>query len=183
MAKLRSVLRVCEIGACDGIADTSINILADWKATMSRKSRNPNFDQILAGLRAHSFDVAPYAEVAGGVLVSKYGAGAVLAAQAGDAPPAFAVAPGALVGGRVARLLDRGYQKFVKTPEYEFPATAGQLEAIHRFSEEVRQLSGAVSLYNESLGTTSDLYEYDRLQGRESEPQAPRRPWEAAGGH
>jgi hypothetical protein len=38
-------------------------------------------------------------------------------------------------------------------------------------------------LYNESLGTTSDVYEYDRLRGREDEPPAPKRPWELSEGH
>jgi len=57
------------------------------------------------------------------------------------------------------------------------------LQAIHQFSEELRQLTGTISLFNESLGTTSDLYEYDRLQGREAEQPAPERPWELAGGH
>jgi hypothetical protein len=79
--------------------------------------------------------------------------------------------------------LDRGYQKFLKTPQYEFPATAIQLEAIHLFSEELSQITGSISLYNESLGTTSDLYEYDRLQGREAAEAAPRQPWLLAGGH
>ena len=73
-----------------------------------------------------------------------------------------------MFGGQVARLLDRGYQKFLKTANYELPATAGQLQAIHLFSEELSQLIGTVSLYNEGLGTTSDLYEYDRLKGREA---------------
>jgi hypothetical protein len=36
-------------------------------------------------------------------------------------------------------------------------------------------------LYNESLGTTSDLYQYDRLKGREAAQPAPLRPWETAG--
>src|ERR1700690_1089662 len=54
------------------------NILADRNANMTRKSRNPNFDQTLETLRAHSFDVQPSSVVAGGVLVSKHGAGAVL---------------------------------------------------------------------------------------------------------
>ena len=40
---------------------------------MSRKTRNSNFDQILERLRAHFFDVAPWPEVEGGVLVTKYG--------------------------------------------------------------------------------------------------------------
>jgi hypothetical protein len=164
-----------------------LNILADWKATVSRKSRNPNFDQTLENLRAHSFDVTPDGEVSGGVLVSKHGAAAVLVPQAQvlDADPAaaFAVHPGVLVGGKIARLLDRGYQKFIKTPQFELPATASQLHAIHLFTEELKQLTGSISLYNESLGTTSDLYEYDRLQGRETAQPAAESPWELAEGH
>ena len=83
----------------------------------------------------------------------------------------------------MARLLDRGYQKFLKTPRYELPATAAQLQGIHVFGEELTQLTGGISLYNESLGTTSDLYEYDRLKGREAAEPAPARPWELAEGH
>jgi hypothetical protein len=151
---------------------------------MARKSPNPNFDQTLEILRAHSFDVAPFAGVAGAVLVSKHGAGAVLVAGKDPAAPAtFVESPGALVCGEVARLLDRGYQKFIKTSQFELPASAGQLQAIHLFSEELKQLIGAPDLYNESLGTTSDLYEYDRLQGREAIEPAPARPWELSAGH
>ena len=173
------MLPVCEIGNArvkirEDLADNSFNSLADWKATMSRKARIQNFDQTLEALRAHSFDVTPWAEAAGGVLVTKYGAGAVLAAAADKAAPvAFALHPGVLVGGRVALLLDRGYQKFIKTNQLELPATASQLHAIHRFSEELKQLTGDIDLYNESLGTTSDLYLYDRLKGREAVQQRP----------
>lgn len=154
---------------------------------MKRKSRNPNFDQTLETLRAHSFDESPSNEIAGGVLVSKYGAGAVLVARprtrTQDAEVAFAVAPGILAGGRVARLLDRGHQKFIKTPKFELPATANHLHAIHRFTEELKLLLGAVDLYNEALGTTSDLYVYDRLEGREAAQPAPQRPWEPGSAH
>ena len=149
---------------------------------MARKSRNPNFEQTLELLREHSFDVAPQAGVADSVLVSKYGAAAVIA-PAKDAPAAFIERPGALIRGEVARLLDRGYQKFLVISKYELPATAGQLEAIHRFSEELKQSIGFISLYNESLGTTSDLYQYDRLKGRESAPPQPPIPWESAESH
>ncbi len=165
-------------------ADAHFNILADWKAPVSRKSRNPNFEQILTTLRAEGFEAAPSAEVAGGVLVSKHGAGAVLVAGPGpDNGAAFAVAPGALVAGHVARLLDRGYQKFLQTPQFELPATAGQLHAIHQFSEALKRVTGTIDLYNQSLGTTSDLYQYDRLKGREAAQPAPHRPWELADGH
>jgi hypothetical protein len=95
----------------------------------------------------------------------------------------MAVTPGALVRGEVARLLDRGYQKFLKTSQFEIPASAIQLHAIHQFGEELKQLTGATSLYNESLGTTSDRYQYDRLKGREAAQPAPARPWELSGGH
>lgn len=155
--------------------------LADWKATVTKKSRHPDFDQILEILRSHSFDIAPYSGVVGGFLVSKHGAGAVLVAHEEGA--ALAITPGALVRGEVARLLDRGYQKFIKTSQYELPASASQLQAIHRFSEELKLLTGATSLYNESLGTTSDRYQYDRLNGREAAQPAPARPWELTGGH
>ena len=150
---------------------------------MNRRSQNLNFYQTLETLRAHSFNVTPSADVAGGMLVSKHGAGAVIVAAAdNETPAAFAVGPGALVGGRVARLIDRGYQKFIKTSQFELPAKASQLQAIHLFTEELKLSTGAINLYNESLGTTSDLYQYDRLKGREAAQPAPLRPWETAGG-
>ena len=91
--------------------------------------------------------------------------------------------PGVLVKGEIARLLDRGYQKFIKTAQYELPATADQLHAIHQFTEELNQVTGAMGLYNEALGTTSDVYQYDRLRGREALQPAPARPWELPDGH
>jgi hypothetical protein len=148
---------------------------------MTKKSRHPNFDQTLEILRSHGFAIAPDPGVAGGFLVSKDGVGAVLVAHEDGA--AMAVSPGALVGGEVARLLDRGYQKFIKTSKYELPASASQLQAIHLFSEELKLLTGATSLYNESLGTTSDEYQYDRLKGREAAQPAAVRPWELTSGH
>lgn len=148
---------------------------------MARTLPKPSFDQTLATLRTNGFEVAPYA--GGGTLISKHGAAAVLTQGSKDAPVVLAVHPGILVRGEVARLLDRGYQKFIKSSQYELPATAAQLHAIHTFSEELKLLTGSESLYNESLGTTSDLYQYDRLKGREQEHAAARRPWELADGH
>ena len=164
------------------IAQIPLLIFADRTAAMARKLPQPNFDQILEALRAHSFDVAPYAAIAGSVLVAKYGAAAILV-PGKEEPVAFAIHPGIVVRGEVARLLDRGYQKFLKSSQFELPATAAQLHAIHTFTEELKQITGGTSLYNESLGTTSDLYQYDRLQGRE-EPQAPpTQPWQLTEEH
>jgi hypothetical protein len=147
-----------------------------------------NFEQVLATLRSLGFDVEPVPGVANLVLVRKYGAGAILA-QAGEPShadkktPHTAVTwkerPGFLVGGEVATLLDRGYQKFWKTKRLEIPATAESLQAVHRFAEELREVIGEPSLYNESLGTTSDSYLYDRVKGRDLPPaERPVPAWE-----
>jgi hypothetical protein len=135
-----------------------------------------SFDEVLATLRSLSFDVQGGSGVANQVLVSKYGAGAILART--EEPtgtekklPHSAVSwkhrPGYLVCGEVATLLDRGHQKFWKTQKLEIPAMAESLQAVHRFAEELREVIGEPSLYNESLGTTSDSYLYDRVKGRE----------------
>ncbi|HEY2469309.1 MAG TPA: hypothetical protein VGI45_15930 [Terracidiphilus sp.] len=153
---------------------------------MSRKPAPLTFDQVIESLRAHGFEESSFAGVSGGLLVSKYGAAAVLvpARDRECGPAALAEHPGILVRGQIARLLDRGYQKFIKTSQFELPATADQLHAIHQFSEELTQLTGGTSLYNESLGTTSDQYQYDRLRGRELDAALPaKRPWELADDH
>ena len=155
---------------------------------MKRKSTHPNFDQTLELLRAHGFEVAANAGAQGGALVSKHGAAAVVvpapkSKNPDDPAVAYAAHPGIQVDGEVARLVDRGYQKFLKTSQYELPATALQLQAIHAFSEELKLLVGEVSLYNESLGTTSDVYLYDRLSGREAPQPEAAQPWELGDGH
>ena len=153
---------------------------------MPRKSLPQSFEQVMQNVRSHGFEVSSFAGVPGGQLVSKFGAAAVLVSAGdsdGSSAVGFAERPGILVRGEVARLLDRGYQKFIKTSQYELPATAGQLHAIHAFTEELNQVTGAMGLYNEALGTTSDLYQYDRLRGREAPQAAPARPWELSDGH
>jgi len=129
---------------------------------MSAKRTSRSFEQTLELLRAHFFDVTPSTEVAGGALVAKEGAGAVLAGAAEK------IAPGVMLDGELARLVDRGYQKFLKSAHRELPATAVHLHLIHRFSEELKYLTGAADLYNQSLGSISDLYRYDRLRGRDA---------------
>jgi hypothetical protein len=152
---------------------------------MPRKSVRQSFDQVIENVRSHGFEVSSFARVPGGQLVSKFGAAAVLVpnSDSDGSAASFAERPGFLVRGEVAKLLDRGYQKFIKTSQFELPATADQLQAIHQFNEELTQLIGGTSLYNLSLGTTSDLYEYDRLKGRDHDELPGMRPWGLTGGH
>ena len=104
--------------------------------------------------------------------VRKYGCAAEIAAAPDGSPVQLLARPGWLLGGEISRLLDRGYQKFLKTTKLEIPATADHLRAIHEFSEELKEAAGAISLYNESLGTTSDVYQYDRVKGGNSSDSA-----------
>ena len=131
-----------------------------------------SFDEVQASLRTLGFDVQQVPGVANQIMARKYGAGAILI-QAPVAKKAQEIAvvcgerPGHMLGGEVATLLDRGYQKFWKSSRLELPATADSLQAVHRFAEELREVIGEPSLYNESLGTTSDSYLYDRVKGRD----------------
>jgi hypothetical protein len=148
------------------------------------KKPQQSFNDILTLLGGQRFDVAPAPEgsPAGSppvaarpsraLRVSKYGCAAEIAeAPSGkslDQGPVLMVArPGLLLNGEISHLLDKGYQKFFHTSHLEIPATADHLRALHTFTQEFHEAVGAISLYNQSLGTTSDTYLYDRVKGRE----------------
>ncbi len=141
---------------------------------MAKKQSPRSFNDVLSMLGSQRFDVAPAQEGAkagakrtpNAFQVRKYGCAAEIAA-APDGSVELLARPGFLLNGEISRLLDRGYQKFLKTSRLEIPATADHLRVLHEFSEELKQVTGSMTLYNESLGTTSDIYEYDRVQGRE----------------
>jgi hypothetical protein len=137
---------------------------------MAKKTPSHTFNDVLALLGGQRFDVAPAHDGAkrtpNAVQVRKYGCAAEIAA-APDGTVEILARPGWLLNGEIARLLDRGYQKFIKTSKLEIPATADHLRAIHEFTEELNEATGATSLYNEALGTTSNVYNYDRVKGRE----------------
>lgn len=160
---------------------------------MRTKVQSISYEQIKRTLLDLKFDVQQLPGVANQagtdpIFVKKYGAGAILAHRAETNTPAKNVPqhaalwihhPGFLIGGEPGVLLDRGHQKFWKTSKVEVPATADSLKAVHRFAEELREAIGEPSLYNESLGTTSDVYLYDRLKGRDlPRSERPRPAWE-----
>jgi hypothetical protein len=137
---------------------------------MTKKTQPRNFNDVLVLLGSQRFDVAPAQDgakrAANAVQVRKYGCAAEIA-DAPDGTVEILARPGWLLNGEIARLVDRGYQKFLKTSKMEIPATADHLRAIHEFTEELNEAIGATSLYNQALGTTSNVYNYDRVQGRE----------------
>jgi len=139
-------------------------------ALMAKKTAQRNFNDVLAVLGGQRFDVAPAQEGAkrtpNAFRVRKYGCAAEIAA-APDGSVLLLARPGWVLNGEISRILDRGYQKFLKASKLEIPATADHLRAIHEFSEELKEAAGAPTLYNQALGTTSDVYHYDRVKGRE----------------
>jgi hypothetical protein len=138
-----------------------------------KQTQELTFDGVLSTLGNERFDVAPATGGAKGVSgarrVSKYGCAAEIAPGPGkEAPVQVLARAGWVLGGEISRLVDHGYQKFLETSKLRIPATAEHLRSIQRFDQEFRLATGALSLYNESLGTTSDVYTYDRLKGRET---------------
>lgn len=148
---------------------------------MPKKIKPRSYEEVLNQLKSLQFDVREVPGVAGRVQVSKHGCAAVIGPD-----PKGGIAlyhkPGILIGDQIAILLDRGFQKFFKTSKFEMAATADNLKAEHSFAEQLDEIIGEVSLYNESLGSVSDEYMYDRLKGRDKDaPAKGRAPWELAG--
>jgi hypothetical protein len=84
---------------------------------------------------------------------------------------------GFVLGDEIGLLVNRGYQMFWKTPGGRTaPALATHLKALHAFEEDLKEGLGLPSLYNESLGTTSDLHLYDRVEHRDKGDAD--KPWE-----
>ena len=91
--------------------------------------------------------------------------------------PEVAARAGVVMGKEIGTLTDGGFQKFFMTPAGKRkPALAEELREIHNFEEDLREALGLTVLYNESLGTVSNLYLYDRVEGRDRGDQ--HKPWE-----
>jgi|SRR5689334_2943887 len=148
---------------------------------MTTKVEQRNYDEVVSWLRDHGFDLIEAPGPKSRVFLKKYNVSAAVEKNDDGTVKIFAY-PGYLVGGEIAKLVNRGYQQFLKTSKTEIAATADHLKALHQFSEELKEALGLPSLYNESLGTVSESYQYDRVTDRDKpEPARPKRPWQAAG--
>lgn len=135
--------------------------------------KQATLDERLAALRQAGFETTP--QPGGRVKVSKNGCAAMIAGSTGDT--LHIERAGRVIGNDVALLVDGGYQKFWRVGnERKAPALASQLQSLHAFEEDLREALGVDSLYNTSLGTTNDLHQYDRLEGRDRGVTG--RPWQ-----
>jgi hypothetical protein len=147
---------------------------------MAIKVEQPTYEEALSWLREHGFDLIEAPGMQGRVFLKKYTCSAAIQKD-GDGVKIFAY-PGYLIGSEISKLINRGYQQFLKTAKTEVPATADHLKALQQFTEELKEGLGLPSLYNESLGTVSESYHYDRVKDRDTpEAARPKRPWEVAG--
>ncbi len=145
---------------------------------MAKKIAQRTYDETVAWLRDHGFELLEAPGVQNRVFLKKDNCSAAIEKTPEGGVKIFAY-PGYLVGGEIAKLVNRGYQQFFKTTKKEAPATADQLKALHHFTEELKEAIGAPSLYNESLGTVSENYVYDRVRDRDEPPaERPKRPWQ-----
>jgi hypothetical protein len=148
---------------------------------MPGKVELKTFEDAVNYLREHAFDVLEAPGTSGRVFVKKYNVSAAIQKTEDGGVKIFAY-PGYLVGTEISKLVNKGYQQFLKTSKTEIPATADHLKALHAFSEELKEALGLPSLYNESLGTVSEAYQYDRIVDRDKPAsERKKRPWEVAG--
>jgi hypothetical protein len=148
---------------------------------MAKAIEARTYDEALSWLRDHGFDVTEAPGMNGRVFLRKYNVSAAIQKTDDDGVKIFAY-PGYLIGSEISKLVNRGYQQFLKTSKAEVPATAEHLKALQAFAEELKLGLGLPSLYNESLGTVSESYHYDRIEDRDkASVERPKRPWEIAG--
>lgn len=137
------------------------------------RPKNPTFSERLENLKRAGFSVSPAA--GGAVRVTRGDCAVDLREEAGSTRAVNTA--GILLGGEIARLVDGGFQKFFRTETgRQKPAQAAELVAVHNFEEDLKEALGQESYYNESLGTVSTYYLYDRVKDRDR--GVPKRVWE-----
>jgi hypothetical protein len=127
--------------------------------------KHQTFEDHMNAARAAGFQITPAGP--GKTRIERNGIACV--AEAGpDGIPTVTERAGVVIGNEIGTLTDAGFQKFFITPSGKRkPALAEELKEIQAFQEDLREALKLISLYNESLGTVSNLYLYDRVEGRD----------------
>jgi hypothetical protein len=137
------------------------------------RPRNPTFQERIENLRRMGFTAAQ--APSGATRVTRGNLAVDLREENGSVQ--LVGDAGVLIRNEIGVLVDGGFQKFFRTPSgVNRPALAEELQALHDFDEDLKEGLGEESLYNESLGTVSTYYLYDRVKDRDR--GVPRRVWE-----
>jgi len=131
------------------------------------------FSARLEALKASGFTAEP--QPGGWVRIARQGCAIDL--KDDDGAVRSAGPAGMPMGQEIGALVDGGFQKFFQTHSGKRkPATADELKALHAFEEDLKEGLGEDSYYNDSLGTVSTFYLYDRVKDRDQ--GVPKRAWE-----
>src|SRR5689334_16215719 len=104
---------------------------------MSTKVEQRTFEDAVAWLRDHGFDLIEAPGTQARVFLRKYNVSAAIQKTDDGGVKIFAY-PGYMVGSEISKLINRGYQQFLKTTKTEVPASADHLKALHDFAEEMK---------------------------------------------
>jgi hypothetical protein len=147
---------------------------------MAKQQEFRKYDEAVALLRNDGFDVQSAPGAANRVVVTKYNCSAAIERNA-KGGVAISTYPGPVIAGETGKLVHKGYQQVFKTSNLEVAATADRLKQLAQFTNELKRGIGSLTLWNESLGTVSEDYLYDRLKSRDlPESERPKRPWDEA---
>jgi hypothetical protein len=131
------------------------------------RPKHLTFEDQMKAARAAGFQTESIGS--GKTRIGRNGIAAVVEPAGADGGIRFIERAGVMMANEIGTLTDEGFQKFFTTPSGKRkPAQAEELKEIQNFQEDLREALGLTSLYNEALGTVSNLYIYDRVEGRDS---------------
>jgi hypothetical protein len=138
------------------------------------KAKQQTFEEHMSAARSAGFKTESAGS--GRTRIERGNVACTATSEAGGVP-VFVERAGVIMGKEIGTLVDGGFQKFFRTPSGKRkPALAEELKAIQDFQEDLREALGLEALYNESLGTVSNVYAYDRVVGRDHGDA--HKPWE-----
>jgi hypothetical protein len=117
----------------------------------------------IARLKAAGLEVRP-SSISTSLLQASKGGCAVLFRETLDNRIEMFRSPGLLRQGKIFRLLDKGYQKFLTDDQREIPATAADLDYINSFYQDFKEAVGLPVLFNEALGALTAVTRLDTVE-------------------
>ncbi len=116
----------------------------------------------VAILQSAGFEIKNSPDMPGWLLASRAGCG-ILFRKTGDQQIETFRSAGLLLQGRIFRVLDRGFQKFLSDDQKQIPAAASSLEKITSFHQDFKEAVGMPVLFNEALGALTAFTDLDRV--------------------
>src|SRR5260370_38826934 len=95
---------------------------------MAKTIEARSYEEALAWLRDHGFDVTEAPGMSGRGFIRKYNVSDAIQKTPHDGVKILAY-PGSLIGSEIPKMGNRGYQQFLKASKTEWPATAEYLNA------------------------------------------------------